>query len=677
MIKNKIEEITTTYKTKTNSKNYTIEELVDINMGELRNSWIISDTVDKFEEEVRRTTGAIVSPQQLKFAEDVAKLIFGKLKQPNVNIVVPARAGFGKSTVVKKSVKGLITGMVGDSKFPKEIKDIKHGAIIVSDKIENLKTYEDSIGKEFCCLISVGRTITIKEQILEQRKFPVVLITSQRFSDLEGNLEAFKTFSNGKEDIERELLIIDEKPQLLDSQKIDMKFIDEIGIKASEAKAGTKEAIAEKEELKILINEHIHNRFIDLTTEYKNKEVYIHVANDTGCLSKDDEYFFELCKKYLDFQTYSHILHFKRLVIEQGGLWYNKLRKDGNHRQYFRTLGAKDYSNNFKTIIFDATAAIDVEYCNNEKYLFLNVDDKREYDNVKIYNYPVPLGKSVLGSFNPSSIKKQLKTAEFINRMFIDCASNIFLVTYKDYVKILTDQLDRKVLDKIIKDKNREIPHFGNTKGQNYWSKCNTAIILGIYAKQEDEYTTMYLSHYIGVEKFFNRVKAEGVECALHDFFYNDKEKRFNMCELNELRQLQILVDFEQEVYRCSLRNFNNNEAINIYTFGLERTGFRRGEEFLGLDQDVKQRLGIKIEMQQTPEELDKTLNHGDGESIPATIKKWVLNIWDGTEIKTNDMLREIGITQKQFDKSKEKNIEMQLFMSKYMYKRGWYKKAV
>ena len=63
-------------------------------------------------------------------------------------------------------------------------------------------------------------------------------------------------------------------------------------------------------------------------------------------------------------------------------------------------------------------------------------------------------------------------------------------------------------------------------------------------------------------------------------------------------------------------------------------------------------------------------------DSISQKILNWLNEKWSGEEIKTKNMLKEIGITQKQFDKAKEYNNSLKSILSKYMVKRGIYKKV-
>ncbi|MBM7869244.1 hypothetical protein JOC70_000713 [Clostridium pascui] len=80
-----------------------------------------------------------------------------------------------------------------------------------------------------------------------------------------------------------------------------------------------------------------------------------------------------------------------------------------------------------------------------------------------------------------------------------------------------------------------------------------------------------------------------------------------------------------------------------------------------------------------TKDQYDK-LKSEEESKLPIKSNKekiinWIQNIWDGSLIKTKDMLNQINITQKQFDKAKEKDNELKEHLSKFSVKRGYYQK--
>ncbi|MBC2580845.1 DEAD/DEAH box helicase [Clostridium sp. DJ247] len=604
---------------------------------------LIEKITNEFDEKMRGYNSAITSKQQLKFAKDVAAILVNDLIDAGKTVIVPAKAGFGKSTVIKIAAFNIINKSQGFGS--------QQGLIIASDKIKNLKTYMESIGEKYCYLIDSQGELPVKMQFAEQYRKPILLISTQRLKMMGDNIKVFSEYKNERDEYcNRTMLIIDEKPELLDSQRIDQKFISDIRNSIENIKIKDKNIdLPNKELLKGLLQE-LDATFIKLTKEYADKEFYVHKA-DGRCLTSNDDLLFSLSDKYLDYDTVFKIEHVKRLVITLGGLWYNKIHLGNNH-QFFRTLGIMNYSYNFKTIIFDATAEIDLEYHDSSKYIFLKIDDDKKYNHVNIYNYDnIHFSKSSLitGFGNNKKIESFSK---FITNKFKDINGKIYLTTFNESVKVLKNTLEKTDLMKhIVLDENGKIPHYGGTKGQNLWGKCNTAILLGIYSQTEDIYTSMAVSYYF--LEIFKEANAETLTEVL-----NYTSKGYSTSRLNLFRLTKILVDLEQDIYRCAIRNYNSSEPINIYTFGLNKIGTNVYQPEIGKNYwssllgKISSRVkGANIiEVEEVPPELDKVLNYGNGDSIIGNLIRWVKE-YEGTPILVSEFKKMFGISQKYFEK--------------------------
>lgn len=642
---------------------YKPEAIVHINKKYAKS---IQKVVEEFSDKITTYNDQVLSQEQIDFAHDASCIMYNELIDKTKTVIVPAKPGFGKSVLIKIAVKKIVSDSLnfGEAK----------GAIIVSDKYNNLGEYKEAFG-DLAYLMDRRYGEHMNIQLDAQHKYPIVIITSTLFKILGQNLSVFKTFIHPKSDVpcERKLLIIDEKPLLLDSERIDQKFVSDIKASIDTFPVIAFKDQAEKTLLRNLLHE-VDTKFQGMISKYQDKGFFVHKPD--GQITSNDEVLFALSKN-LDFGIQNKMMHIKRLMLEEGGLWYNKSYNFANH-QFFRTIGLHNYSEKFKTIIFDGTADIDLEYCDLDKYIFLNIENNIRYEHVSLFNYSglnFTRGTLVDHMGNNKTVRCFV---EWMNKKFQDKECKIYLTTFKQatqaLTKILQEERYKKLAEKIVLNDNAKVPSYGATKGQNKWQDCNVAIMFGKYIQSEDIYTSAMLSHF-----WYNIFKDKEAERIAELFAF--KDGKYDANRLNFFRLTKIMVDLEQDLFRCAIRNYNETTPIEIYTFGLDKTGTIHFDNDLGMQlwTDLFGRLKKRLEgcqaqnIEEVPEELDKVLNYADGNTTIAKLITWV-NEYDGTPILVDEFKNQYNISNDYWKKLFRRRVSVSSILK---FQKAWYSKDI
>lgn len=670
-----IKNLNSIYSFDTSQDALNIENIVKLNN---KTEMLVNKTIKLFKKTMKEY-GIDINNQQKDFAYKISKLIFGEIINKKVNLV-PAKCGFGKSVLIKCAMKTLADNLI--TEFSTHHNE---GAIIITDKITKLEefkifidgTIENKKGHKAYLLKYTERLpyeteeeyyLNIYKQRKEQKNCPILLLSSQRLSILNEKIEKYETWNNenDKKEYKRAVKIIDEKPEIFDIVDIDNNFMASIidSIENIKIKDIEKDNI-NKSYLRMEINE-INSMIIKLSNSMCERQLDIYYPEKGSTLTKNDIKFFQLCNTYLSEYTNNKINYLKKLLVDEGGLYSNNIDQKGKNKRYFKTLGLKKIESEVKTIIFDATSYYDMSYFNYNRYQFININDERKFDNLFIHNIPINMAKWAI---TKDGCKKLITCANYLKGSFGN-REDIFLVTYKSIKDILDKQLGNEL--NLVKYEGN-IPSFGMTKGKNNWNECTTMIHLGFNRMREIEYIARYLSLMLeeDVKEFFEQMQNLKKKEKMLDKLKLERGS-FKSDSLQKYLILSLLVDFEQEIFRTKIRDFNNTTTpVHIYVFNMYYDMITR----------VERRFGIEIIQEEKPIEfieseiIDRRTKDGK-ETNPQKIINWINNTWNGEKIKTKDMLNEIGISQRQFDKSKENNNDLKGLLSKYMIKRGIYKKV-
>jgi hypothetical protein len=644
-------ELESLYKFGEKENKYNINQLVTIDN---RAEMLVKEAVDCFCKRIP------VTDKQIKFATAVAELIFGNPTYNKVT-VVPAKCGFGKSTIIEEAMKVLIR-YIGKGLCD----NLFDGAIIVTDKIKKLEEMQANIGSNAFLLKHIDadeemtedeRINNIRKQQAESARYPVLLMSSQRLSMLGKDIENYNTgIDKWDKKHNRTIKIIDEKPLIIDSQNINIDFFSDI---KSDIERLIVKNDSDNDNKSYLIKEiqNIENVIQEEKIHLANKKLWLYVGKQNS-LTTNDDLFFSLVRKYCKYTTLRKIEHLKRLLTS-GGIYINDMQSENENIRYFKTLGTNNLLDSYKTIIFDATSLYDVDYSDNNIFQFLDINDERDFNNLLIHNYPVNMSKTAM---KEHEYKKCRVACDFLNRKFKDISS-IFLVTYMKRKGIIDKHLNINIVRY-----NNEIPHFSLTKGKNDWHECTTMIQLGFNRLRDVEYIASYLSLFINLEKLFHELCSNDNKIEAYCNELRIEKGLFVKENINRIMVLRMLVDFEQEIFRTKIRQFNNTETpVNIYCFGM----------YPEMKSRVEARFNVKVIEESIPIEFieNRVMSRANGDHAKLVFD-WY-NKWNGKEIHIKEMLESTGLSQKQFNKLKDNNKDVRkLFEKCKSDRRGYYKKA-
>ncbi|KPV56955.1 hypothetical protein QJ48_24765 [Paenibacillus sp. A3] len=466
-----------------------------------------------------------VSEKQQQFSLDCARLIFSELKFPNKSVVIPAKAGFGKSTMIY-SILETIIGKI--DVFHENENELDLGMIIVSDRINDLKNTQKRIREKFgyyskfnqadwiyvmegwnkenclngvteyysgCCTprnCSFYKDCWVFKQRFEQNNSPIVAMSNERFSYYRTEkIDQFRTYNSYQEPLSRKIILIDEKPVLEKHINVDETMLLELSKAVNEITIlDPVEDSNNKMYLKDVLHE-VNRRILDLQKQYKEYRSRI-IFNDEDIF---DERFLQLFSRYFKYQ-FSEELSAIRLLFKSGGLFCNTFNSI-----YFKSIFPKEkfHIESFRTYIFDATGEGDPSY--TAEFVHFNIDDYKEYTNLTFHIINENMSRNAI-----EKSKSKLKVvADWINKTFKE---PVYVVSYKVCGKMNVNQQLNKLLKNnknvvFDKDKNGKsiIPYFGNTKGKNSFQHCRKMVQIGWNRLPSDETVAAFMYTFIKLDE--------------------------------------------------------------------------------------------------------------------------------------------------------------------------------
>ena len=309
--------------------------------------------------------------------------------------------------------------------------------------------------------------------------------------------------------------------------------------------------------------------------------------------------------------------------------------------------------------ILDATAKFDMDYIiNKDIFEYVEIDDKKEKSDINIHHITFNASQNTLLN-HPETIDL---VSDWINE---NCEEDVFVSTYgkkKGLYKKFAEKLDTK-----------DIAWYGAIKGKNDWENKNTMVHIGLNRQADTVYLLTFLYIDRKREKGFkwNEADNESILKKINDLL-KMKDGLFEDIVMRKIMRSKILVDTEQNIMRIKCRHFENEEVCNVFIIA----GFYYSDYMTRLADKLNAKLLTYEPLEFKEYRILQREYEDKRETIPQKIIKWINDDWNGQEIKTKDMLSEIGISQKQFDKAKEKNNDLKEILNKYKAKRGFYKKA-
>ena len=661
---------------------YTANEIVTITPElELIATDITNNFINTFESRGGLTT------EQINFANETSKIIFGELIE-NIITVIPAPCGFGKSSITSEILQKIISLHMN--------KESTDGIIIVTDRLESLRNTVEYLkqvnldgytyilegwNQEICINKKIKQgdakvctpnncnffsKCKISKQQKEQEKFPILLITNARLRECADSIIKYKDWENGT----RTILLIDERPDVLDVVKVSKELLNKISTTLSKLSYDATEDKTTLENKFKEISDTINTKMQRLRGSEHKRFIVSNINNDMIC--KNDLEFMTLWDKYMRFENKRELEHIHTILTQGGFYVYQK------NIEFICTIGSRDlkelYCKTFKTIIFDGTALYDPQYLgmyNKGSIKYLDIENTRSYDNLTINVYNKH--KLTQTTFREKNHLVNACASFINNKMRIGFTKKTYVVTYQKVASDLYRLL--KHLDYIPTPNDFEVYYYNSTKGNNNMQECVNMFMLGWHTMPDYEYVIQWLSIYANweliISKCSNLEKAVSMSEQLEikdrsiskyngdDYGTNYKNWEFGYENLNQYKYFTMVTDFYQEIHRTKLRKYSCNDIIVCHVFAIKSIILkmidqlfpRKGELINVIDDELVEFKESKIEGRKTkdgtktvPQRFLEWYNDWDGEKVNISIVKescnFTNNDWKG--VKKNKTIKEI-----------------------------------
>jgi hypothetical protein len=449
-------------------------------------------------------------------------------KETKRTAVIPLETGQGKSSLIKllmpelyiydKTQSGSIILLPYTKQCDKLCEDIN-------------KLAEKNIAAAFHSKTQISRK--------ELRKFPILIMTHERFIGGTDNLEdyswwidysKFQGMSNEPVKYKRERLIVDEsinKINLLTISNKTLALLDEFFQQQKNKHdfalwQKTSNAIREMFIVPVLPALKDKTKIVKLEEEIPKR--LIEVVNIKAGFDRDD------IKK-----AFKAIVN---LSINGGIL---KMSSNSEYRRIQTAGYINVFSPHFKSIVLDGTARIDKTYQNKKYFEIIDIPKTKLYENVTLH-----IERKATGS--RSSIEKDdtliTRTIQYVNEKLID--REVLLICHKKFVRKFN-----------CLPKNVSVAHWWSFDGSNEYNQKDCIVFCGSPYLDESHY--IYLYHTFSGDKNYsrNQIYKPGGKV--------DPVVRFTDPFYEEMRKSYLAVQFVQSINRGVCRNYNNDISMHCF----------------------------------------------------------------------------------------------------------------
>ncbi len=494
--------------------------------------------VDLFE-----SRGQIMSRQHKDIILDIFRLLSAQIHNDKP-IVILADPGLGKTTLI-------IIAIVFNLKYRPNF-----GAVLVVERQETIQDITDTINSYFVedkaypmmgyeagyckkgyikyrpsqcrrCNIRVA-DCRVKYNYQKQKQYPVVVISHKRLFDLSEKrdlLESLRYWEQEPSTVagtinfgpmhQRPLLLIDEKPPLVENVRTDVQTLTTL---LADVKKYTPQFYPE-----VLSGVNLIRDF------YSFPEGHLHIDSTSDGFYWSSDFTFTWMADYLgDFPEYPELV---AKIIREGGLYH------GTDNSITTTHYSNTYWQDFSTFIYDGTGAIDPDY-RDDNFYFADIPNIRLYDNLTIN---VCMDQNLSKNYYENHRGFVKRFSDDIKE--IAANEKTYVVVYKDYEEEYGQHLKNI--------ENVSIEHFGATKGANHLMENVNIVCTGILNKGEPH----YLSKTIAINGAVGSFQTDT----------SDRVRRFSDVSAESVKVFDMVTDLVQEIFRTHLRDHSSDVGINVY----------------------------------------------------------------------------------------------------------------
>ncbi len=488
-----------------------------------------------------------VIPEQIKdtiLALDPAALDHGHV------YLLPIMCGLGKSTAVSLIVK-------------KNLYPGSKGVLILTDRTENFAAYTDPRDdEEFLEMLQQGGVFdavemtakNIHETRIQQKSAPVLIACTQRFFDAD-DLERTDLISwNGGI---RPLIIIDEKPPLLQPMQLSLDMLNKAGdtltqFSAENTERETRDWCEEQWDRIVKALKAAYRDYEQACSDLPSFTCYLAPQPE---IPEDEDRFLSFLKKnrgYFIREGTLRTLECGIRLVRGGGL-ISCQRDSQQKKSSFSFYILLDNRNKVThlpalTIILDGTGDVSPEYC--QEYVSFQREGcfTRDLSKLTIKIVNVPTSRQNL---NKKDDKNAYAAAmqQYLNKRHKADERKVVFTYKRDWAP---------VFKAVFGDQN--VNHFGNIKGSNEYNDVCVIAQFGLFQLPPVCYLQLYLNRHPEEYELVKSMQPREAAVYLHQL---ERENR----EYKEIVVRSILADIEQNFFRSGIRRADNEDAVAFYLF--------------------------------------------------------------------------------------------------------------
>lgn len=592
--------------------------------------------------------------------------------------VIPARAGFGKSTWIKAFLLALgELWVTGDP-----LAEALGGVILVNQKVEDLNECVDTLeaafpsgtsglvvalqsltasGKKrgFCLNPDVGgyedcdrlrcpyaAECPLKELETQAPHAYILGLTQARFYGMrrDKTLDSILSRETGNGMVPRRFVIFDEKPELVQVCELDRRKINYASSALEKLVADNRLQDGKACNLQSGIDIHV-NRWVQELRRISKIE-------REGYTSRDE--LAGVCSLADRTDEEEEYLRFRASLERRPDLTSRELRdclsvmnhlyqgppvlfcKLGGFTLYSICDGMAELQDR-QVMIFDATSPVDGDYQQRQDLQWMPSSPPANMEKVTFHLFRHERLNVSKNAFRSPKVREAM--CRLVDEITARYPGQTFLCSYQQYARFIAENLQEnaRAQIKMMPDKSPEcVPYFGGTNGSNAFNDCTNVILLGYprlepktylartYATQGEDFR-LELERVAEAERWKDRPWKDGLRC---------------LPQVSEYECRHLAARLEQEIYRCALRNPDCESDIHVFLFcPPERVWELLHQRFWGCKVEEYEDLPDCVETVRARAGI-----YGGHPTAYAKLAEF-LEAWDGVEVKVSALKKRLGIT--------------------------------
>lgn len=477
----------------------------------------------------------------------------------------------------------------------------------------------------------------IKEENLSS--YPVLIITHELYKRLCKDYERRQYYIKGRTN-----LIIDEQLDLLEVREFNTVKADEMRSNLSKVRCMEDN---HNYELNTIYGKIIRKLNDTISSNYQSEMTFVNIE-DEQIIGKID-----FLKKRLENGNFPKSLRKKKMnIINEVDFirhFYNNKYVIAANGRLYSFNNKIDYFKLDNNILLDASGSFLELYRNSVKF---KVEDFGRVVNHSDTTLTFIEENSTTSSIERDPDKYFEGLVQYVRTN--TCKDDKILLIGREKVdKRESIEYLRELID--LDDRKIEFVNFDAMRGKNDWGNYNKCFIIHLPNSPFYNYAYQYL-YYSKGELVDDDLKLQKIDTN-YGFINSEVLEKFRITD--------VVSSIYQGLKRVN-RLHNLNTKCDLYVV----TNNKRIQELI-----IKQFKNLNSVRYESifDREYDNSSRKENGHY--GLITNWEKNIWNGELIKTGRMLKEIGLTQKQFDKAKERCPELKVRFKNYMVKKGYYQK--